>query len=58
MDLDYQAGRRPTPVLTLTLAWLIVLAPAAWGVTQTFKQSLKLFTAPAAPTPVSQPSAR
>ena len=43
--------------LTLVLAWLIVGVPAAWGVTQTIRQSLKLFTAPAA-SPATQPAAR
>jgi hypothetical protein len=37
----------------LVIAWVIVLAPAIWGVTQTFRQSLKLFSAPPA-----APSAR
>jgi hypothetical protein len=32
--------------LKLIVVWLIVGIPAAWGVTQTFKQSLKLFVAP------------
>lgn len=58
MDLDYESTRTRTPVLALALAWLIVLAPAAWGVTQTFKQSLKLFTAPPAPAASSQPQTR
>ena len=52
MALDYEPTRTRTPVLALTAAWLVVLAPAAWGVTQTFKQALKLFVAP---TTASQP---
>jgi hypothetical protein len=54
MDLNYEPKRTRRPILTLVLAWLIVLAPAAWGVTQTFKQSLKLFTAPASATQPGQ----
>jgi hypothetical protein len=54
MDLDYESTRTRTPVLALALAWLIVLAPATWGVTQTFKQSLRLFTAPASATQPGQ----
>jgi hypothetical protein len=43
----------------LVVAWLIVGAPAAWGVTQTLKQSLKLFQSPAtSATPVTQPVSR
>ena len=30
----------------LFIAWLIVGVPAAWGVTQTVKRSMDLFTAP------------
>ena len=57
MALDYEPTRTRTPVLALTAAWLVVLAPAAWGVTQTFKQALKLFTAPPVPSS-SQPQSR
>lgn len=43
----------------LVVAWTIVGVPAAWGVTQTFKQSLKLFTAPTAgATAATQPAQR
>jgi hypothetical protein len=55
MDLNYESARKRTPVLALTVAWLVVLAPAAWGVTQTFKQSLKLFTAPGSASSQPQP---
>jgi hypothetical protein len=34
----------------LVVSWLLVGVPAAWGITQTFKQSLKLFAAPPAAT--------
>jgi hypothetical protein len=34
-----------SPVL-IAAAWLLVGIPAAWGVAQTFKTSLKLFQAP------------
>ena len=46
-------------VVKLVVAWLIVGAPAAWGVTQTLKQSLKLFQSPAtANAPATQSAAR
>jgi hypothetical protein len=45
------SGRSNVPMLVI--AWLVVGIPAAWGVTQTFKQSLKLFTAPPAPAAVA-----
>jgi hypothetical protein len=38
----------------LILAWLIVGIPAAWGVTQTAKRSMDLFTAPI-PAPTTAP---
>jgi hypothetical protein len=43
---------RKTPYTLLIVSWLVVLIPATWGVTQTVKNSLKLFTAPP---PASQP---
>jgi hypothetical protein len=39
--------------LLLIVAWLVVLIPAAWGVTQTVKRSMDLFTSPAAATPTT-----
>lgn len=44
----------------LIVAWVIVGVPAAWGVTQTLKQSLKLFRSPAtsATQPAAKPAAR
>ena len=61
--LDYRAepsGRGDAKtVLKLALAWLIVGVPAAWGVTQTFRQSLKLFQSPSPPPlAATQPSPR
>jgi hypothetical protein len=38
----------------LILAWLIVGIPAAWGVTQTAKRSMDLFTVPN-PAPTTAP---
>jgi hypothetical protein len=38
----------------LFIAWLIVGVPAAWGVTQTVKRSMDLFTAPN-PAPTTAP---
>ena len=43
--------------MKLLLAWLVVGVPAAWGVTQTFKQSLKLFQSPPPPA-ATQPGLR
>ena len=58
VQLDY--GRPKVNNLPmLIVSWMIVGVPAAWGVTQTFKQSLKLFTAPPAASAVStQPALR
>ena len=47
--------------IKLVLAWLVVGIPAAWGVKQTFEQSLKLFQSapPAATRPAAtQPTPR
>jgi hypothetical protein len=33
--------------LLITLAWLIVLIPTAWGLNYTVQNAMKLFTAPA-----------
>ena len=35
--------------ILVAIAWLLVIIPAAWGVTQTIRQSMVLFSAPAAP---------
>ena len=59
VPLDYGRpgpGRNNVPMLLV--AWLIVGVPAAWGVTQTFRQSLKLFTAPAAVPAATQSTSR
>ena len=42
--------------MKLVVAWLIVGGPAAWGVTQTLKQSLKLFQS--SPPPATRPVVR
>ena len=58
--LDYGGpAARANNLPMLVIAWLIVGVPAAWGVTQTFKQSLKLFRSAPAPAPAAttQPSA-
>jgi hypothetical protein len=47
-------SQRPSSRLLLIVAWLIVGIPAAWGVTQTAKRSMDLFTAPNPP-PATQP---
>jgi hypothetical protein len=41
----------------LIIAWLIVLIPAAWGVSQTVSKSMDLFRSPVAP-PTSTSTAR
>jgi hypothetical protein len=57
MTLDPRK-RGSSQVLLLVFAWLVVGIPAAWGVTQTVKQSLNLFRAPPAnPTPATRPTA-
>jgi hypothetical protein len=33
--------------LLITLAWLIVIIPTAWGLNYTVQNAMKLFTAPA-----------
>jgi hypothetical protein len=44
------AGEDPprTSRLLLLVAWLVVIIPAAWGVSQTVMRSLDLFSAPPA----------
>ena len=37
---------QPRRGLLLIACWLVVLLPAAWGITQTVKRSLDLFTTP------------
>ena len=44
-----QRPHRTSPLLLL-VAWLVVGLPAAWGVTQTVKRSMDLFTSPTTPT--------
>lgn len=50
-------GKKSSPVL-IAAAWLIVLAPTAWGLTFTVQNALKLFTAtaPATGLPSSVPA--
>jgi hypothetical protein len=55
--LDYEVPKpRHASRLLLIAAWLVVLIPAAWGISQTVLRSLDLFktTVPAAST-LSQP---
>ncbi len=42
----------------IALAWIIVLVPAAWGLTYTVQNALKIFTAPApaVSTPAAAPT--
>jgi hypothetical protein len=47
--------KNSSPAL-IAVAWIIVLVPAAWGLTYTVQNALKIFTAPApAAAPVSSP---
>ena len=58
VQLDY-GQPRVNNLPMLVVSWMIVGVPAAWGVTQTFKQSLNLFTAPpATATAATQPTSR
>lgn len=56
---NYDSARRPggTQVIALIIAWAVVGIPAAWGVAQTVRKSIPLFTAPAAQKPATHPSA-
>ena len=50
--METSPANRPGQSLLLIVAWLLVIIPAAWGVTQTIRQSMVLFTAtPPAATP-------
>lgn len=35
-----------TPAAVILIAWLVVGVPLAWGVSQTWKNAAKLFSAP------------
>ena len=49
-------GPSGSPLL-LVIAWLVVVVPAVWGVSQTVQKSMALFSGPttAATAPASQP---
>lgn len=40
------ANGKNTPAAVILLAWLVVGIPLAWGVSQTWKNAAKLFSAP------------
>jgi hypothetical protein len=45
--IDYETKQpSSTSPVVLIVAWLIVLIPAAWGVSQTVTKSMDLFRAP------------
>jgi hypothetical protein len=46
------ATEKKTPAVAIIFAWLVVGAPLAWGVSQTWKNAAKLFSAPP-PTPAA-----
>ena len=49
--MPQSSGHKSSPLL-VAVAWLIVIAPTAWGLTHTVQSALKLFTASgAAPAP-------
>lgn len=51
-------GHATSPV-TIAIAWIVVILPAAWGITQTIKQSTQLFkNPPAAVTPTTTTTTR
>ena len=56
---DYNSpGRaRGTQLVALIISWAIVAVPAAWGVGQTVRKSVPLFTRPAVHNPVTRPGA-
>ena len=45
-DSSSGSPRSTSSPLLIAAAWLLVGIPAAWGVAQTFKTSLKLFQSP------------
>ena len=48
---------RGTQVIALIISWAIVGVPAAWGVAQTVRKSIPLFTRPTAHNVATRPSA-
>jgi hypothetical protein len=58
MNEEHHMETNPTPrpggIVLIVIAWLLVIIPAAWGVTQTIRQSMVLFTTP--PPPATQPA--
>lgn len=57
--MEQESLRKSSPLL-IAVAWLIVVAPTAWGLTYTVQNALKIFTAGPAPTaaPVTPAAAR
>ena len=53
MRVSEQPAERSSRAL-LIIAWVVVGIPAAWGVTQTVRRSMDLFTSPP-PAPVAAP---
>jgi hypothetical protein len=56
---DYDSPGRPhgTQLVALIISWAIVAVPAAWGVAQTVRKSVPLFTQPAVHIPATRPGA-
>jgi hypothetical protein len=57
---SFDHSSKPIPaggkqLVALVISWAIVGIPAAWGVAQTVRKSVPLFTAPAAHPAATQP---
>lgn len=50
-------GGHATSPVAIAVAWIVVIIPAAWGITQTLKQATQLFKNPPAQT-TTAPSTR
>jgi hypothetical protein len=48
--------KKSSPAL-VAVAWLIVVVPAAWGLTYTVQNALKIFSTSAPPAAVAPPAA-
>lgn len=53
-DSEPAPRTRGTQIIALIISWSVVGIPAAWGVAQTVRKSIPLFTRPAAPTSVTR----
>lgn len=45
--VNYEStGGHATSSVAIAIAWIVVIIPAAWGITQTIRQSTQLFKSP------------